>query len=195
MYSVFHLFKWPPQPPKSLANGPGLEHFDGMPNKKRKQQKVTVRGLELRDYEDLLEAMKLAYEEIDVGPWSRPHIAALLKKFPHGQIVVVVNGKVVGCALSLIVDYAILVTDTITTTSPPATLFTPTPRAAMSCTASTFSFTPSFAACDWLGASTMSARNCVKSTTCAPSSPAAAFPATRSTRTTFRPGNTSTKSG
>jgi predicted amidohydrolase/ribosomal protein S18 acetylase RimI-like enzyme len=67
--------------------------------------KVMVRRLELADYKDLLESMKLAYTSFDEGMWKRRHVAKLLKIFPEGQIAVEVNGKVVGCALSLIVDY------------------------------------------------------------------------------------------
>jgi predicted amidohydrolase/ribosomal protein S18 acetylase RimI-like enzyme len=76
-----------------------------MTSKKRKPGKVVVRGLELKDYEDLHETMDLAYENVDGDPWERPHVLDLLTKFPQGQIAVEVNGKVVGCALSLIVDY------------------------------------------------------------------------------------------
>lgn len=68
--------------------------------------KVIVRGLKIEDYEDLHKAMLLAYRNIDEDPWARRQVAVLLKKFPEGQIAVEVNGQVVGCALSLIVDYA-----------------------------------------------------------------------------------------
>jgi len=67
---------------------------------------VKVRNLELEDYEDLHEAMSLAYSKIEEEPWRRRDIKRLLKVFPEGQIAVEVNGRVVGCALSLIVDYA-----------------------------------------------------------------------------------------
>ena len=76
-----------------------------MPNKKRKQQKVIVRSLEIRDYPDLRETMELAYGKIEGGPWTQTQVATLLKKFPEGQIAVEINGKLVGCALSLIVNY------------------------------------------------------------------------------------------
>ncbi len=67
--------------------------------------KVVVRALRIEDYEDLHKAMLLAYQNIDEDPWAHRQVAVLLKKFPEGQIAVEVNGKVVGCALSLIVDY------------------------------------------------------------------------------------------
>ncbi|MFH2053262.1 MAG: bifunctional GNAT family N-acetyltransferase/carbon-nitrogen hydrolase family protein [bacterium] len=67
--------------------------------------KVIVRGLHPRDYEDLHRVMLLAYENLDEDPWARRHVASLLDKFPEGQVAIEVNGVVVGCALSLIVDY------------------------------------------------------------------------------------------
>ena len=67
---------------------------------------MIVRALGSEDYEDLHEAMLAAYGKLDEDPWGRRHIADLLRRFPEGQLAVEVNGKVVGCALTLIVDYA-----------------------------------------------------------------------------------------
>jgi predicted amidohydrolase/ribosomal protein S18 acetylase RimI-like enzyme len=67
---------------------------------------VVTRALAIKDYEDLHEVMLMAYDDLDEDPWARRHVAKLLEKFPEGQIAVEVNGKVVGCALSLIVDYS-----------------------------------------------------------------------------------------
>lgn len=67
---------------------------------------VTVRNLKLTDYQDLREAMELSYAAIDEDAWKRREVASLLKRFPEGQIAVEVNGTVVGCALSIIVDYS-----------------------------------------------------------------------------------------
>ncbi len=68
--------------------------------------KVIVRRLELQDYEDLHRAMLVVYKDIQDDPWKRRDVARLLKIFPEGQIAVEVNGRVVGCALSLMVDYS-----------------------------------------------------------------------------------------
>ena len=68
------------------------------------EMKVIVRGLAIEDYEDLHEAMLLSYEHVDDDPWARRQVAELLRKFPDGQMAVEVNGKVVGCALALLVD-------------------------------------------------------------------------------------------
>ncbi|MGD7652059.1 MAG: GNAT family N-acetyltransferase, partial [Verrucomicrobiales bacterium] len=67
---------------------------------------VKIRHLELRDYEDLREAMRLSYTGLDGDPWKRREVANLLERFPEGQVCVEVNGRVVGCALALIVNYA-----------------------------------------------------------------------------------------
>ena len=67
--------------------------------------KVIVRGLAIEDYQDLHEAMLLSYKNVDHDPWARRQVTELLRKFPEGQMAVEVNGKVVGCALSLLVDY------------------------------------------------------------------------------------------
>lgn len=77
-----------------------------MPRSKNEQTRVEVRRLAISDYEDLLETLQLAYKNVDDDPWKKRQVANLLSLFPEGQIAVEVNGKVVGCALCLIVDYA-----------------------------------------------------------------------------------------
>lgn len=49
--------------------------------------------------------MKEAYAGWD-DLWSEDHIRTLLKKFAEGQICVLVNGEIAGCALSIVVDYS-----------------------------------------------------------------------------------------
>ncbi len=68
--------------------------------------RVHLRNLRIEDYVDLTEAMSEAYSGMGGQVWSREQIAKLLKLFPEGQLALTVNGKVVGVALSLIVDYA-----------------------------------------------------------------------------------------
>lgn len=72
------------------------------PNQERQ---VEVRHLLIDDYAELKEAMQAAYSGIGGQYWSEKHIKKLLKKFPEGQIGVYVNNKLVGAALSLIVQY------------------------------------------------------------------------------------------
>jgi predicted amidohydrolase/ribosomal protein S18 acetylase RimI-like enzyme len=76
-----------------------------MTKRSKNQMKVFVRGLAIEDYKDLHEAMLLSYKGVEDDPWARRQVATLLRKFPEGQLAVEVNGKVVGCALSLLVDY------------------------------------------------------------------------------------------
>src|SRR5690606_12453929 len=51
-------------------------------------------------------AMKAAYPNWQGNYWSLSAIENLITRFPEGQIVVKVNGKVVGCALSIVVRYS-----------------------------------------------------------------------------------------
>ncbi|RYY56905.1 MAG: GNAT family N-acetyltransferase, partial [Chitinophagaceae bacterium] len=61
--------------------------------------------LSVDDYQELLEAMKASYPGWSGSYWSLVSISKLISTFPAGQIVIKANGKVIGCALSLIVDY------------------------------------------------------------------------------------------
>ena len=66
---------------------------------------ISVDPLSVSDYEELMEAMKASYPDWQGSFWSIKSIYNLLDKFPEGQLAMRVNGKVIGCALSLIVDY------------------------------------------------------------------------------------------
>lgn len=68
--------------------------------------KIELRNLKMDDYDDLLESMEKSYARLEEPAWTKKDISKLLKIFPEGQICVVVNGKMVGCALSLMVDYS-----------------------------------------------------------------------------------------
>ncbi|MEO8821606.1 MAG: hypothetical protein ABI374_12230 [Ginsengibacter sp.] len=49
--------------------------------------------------------MKAAYPLLGGYYWREETIQKLIKKIPDGQIVIEVDGVVVGCALSIIVNY------------------------------------------------------------------------------------------
>ena len=66
--------------------------------------KTEVRRLELAEYNGLLESMRMAYPDWSGAYWSKGAIEKLLTIFPEGQLGVYVDEKIVGCALSLIVD-------------------------------------------------------------------------------------------
>ncbi|MCB9333433.1 MAG: bifunctional GNAT family N-acetyltransferase/carbon-nitrogen hydrolase family protein [Lewinellaceae bacterium] len=68
-------------------------------------EKVSITTLQPKHYKELLEAMKAAYPNWSGSYWQRGTIEQLLKIFPEGQYVALVDDKVVGCALSIIVDY------------------------------------------------------------------------------------------
>ncbi|HRQ50558.1 MAG TPA: carbon-nitrogen hydrolase, partial [Agriterribacter sp.] len=68
-------------------------------------EQIEIAGLHLEDYQQLLEAMKASYTGWQGGYWSPGAIERLIEKFPEGQIVIKADGVVVGCALSIIVDY------------------------------------------------------------------------------------------
>lgn len=69
------------------------------------EETIEVRLLTAEDYHDLKESMVSAYSDMQGNYWREGTIQRLIGLFPEGQIAVTVNGKVVGCALSIIVDY------------------------------------------------------------------------------------------
>ncbi len=64
---------------------------------------VELRNLRIEDYTELKSSMVEAYSEMEGSHWREHHIKKLLDIFPEGQLVILVDGKVVGSALSLIV--------------------------------------------------------------------------------------------
>lgn len=65
---------------------------------------ISLKYLNIDDYQDLKEVMQSAYPSME-SYWQEKHIKKLLSIFPEGQVVVKINGKLAGCALSIIVDY------------------------------------------------------------------------------------------
>ncbi len=68
-------------------------------------RKVEVRLLRVTDYIGLYDSMREAYKNWHGTLWAEDTLEQLIKIFPEGQIVVLVNDKVVGVALSIIVNY------------------------------------------------------------------------------------------
>jgi predicted amidohydrolase len=66
---------------------------------------IEIDSLRIEDYIDLKESMIKAYSD-SAAFWNYESINELLKIFPEGQLCVKLNGRVVGTALSIIVDYA-----------------------------------------------------------------------------------------
>ena len=67
--------------------------------------KIELRNLQIEDYKQLKASMMEAYSELENSYWEVHHIEKLLKIFPEGQLVLIVDAQVVGSALSLIIDY------------------------------------------------------------------------------------------
>lgn len=65
--------------------------------------KIELRNLNLEDYIELKNSMLASYQGIEDPYWDKNEIKKLLKVFPEGQLVILVDGVVVGSALSLIV--------------------------------------------------------------------------------------------
>src|SRR6201993_3548118 len=68
-------------------------------------KRIEIRNLKLDDYIGLSSSMTEAYKNWHGSVWTEDDIKRLLEIFPEGQIVVLVNDKVVGVALSIIINY------------------------------------------------------------------------------------------
>jgi len=81
--------------------------------------RLTLRTIEPSDYPELAELMDLVFPDVG-GSWPRLTIMDLIHQFPDGQICIEDNGKIVGAALTIKVDYNSLF-PTFTLTSLPRT--------------------------------------------------------------------------
>ena len=70
-----------------------------------KINKVQLRNLQIEDYEQLAQSFTRVYTDGSDVFWTHKQIEKLIRIFPEGQIVTVVDGVIVGCALSIIVNY------------------------------------------------------------------------------------------
>jgi predicted amidohydrolase/ribosomal protein S18 acetylase RimI-like enzyme len=66
---------------------------------------IEVRNLTMEDYQTLKESMQQAYASLGGQYWKEEALKKLIQKFPDGQVVITHNNNVVGCALSIIVQY------------------------------------------------------------------------------------------
>ncbi len=67
--------------------------------------KIELRRLRIEDYLSLRDSMREAYRGIGGVTWGEGPLRKLISLFPEGQLCVTVDGRVVACALSIIVDY------------------------------------------------------------------------------------------
>ena len=68
-----------------------------------KINKVQIRNLQIEDYAQLSQSFTRVYSDGSDVLWTHKHIQKLSNIFPEGQIVTVVDDKIVGCALSILV--------------------------------------------------------------------------------------------
>jgi len=66
--------------------------------------KLSLRTIEASDYPELAQLMDLVFHDVG-GSWPRMTIMDLIHQFPDGQICIEDNGKIVGAALTIKVDY------------------------------------------------------------------------------------------
>jgi len=71
----------------------------------QKIENIELAFLTIDDYQELKQAMIIAYHAIPNPYWEEHQIQTLLDKFPEGQIVIKADGHIAGCALSIIVDH------------------------------------------------------------------------------------------
>ena len=67
--------------------------------------KIQLRPLQIEDYQQLAQSFRRVYADGSDVFWTHKQIETLLRIFPEGQVVTVADDKIVGCALSIIVDY------------------------------------------------------------------------------------------
>ena len=97
--------------PKHLSNSEFHCNFAAEMEDSIKINKVQIRNLQMEDYEQLSQSFTRVYADGSDVFWTREQIRKLIDIFPEGQIVTVVDDKIVGCALSLIVDYNLVKND------------------------------------------------------------------------------------
>ena len=68
-------------------------------------EKINLVHLKFSEYKQIQELMKACYPQIENPTWTKDQIKKLTTLFPDGQIVIKVDGKIVACALSIIIDY------------------------------------------------------------------------------------------
>lgn len=66
---------------------------------------LSTEKLSVDDYQQLLAVMKASYPGWTGSYWSLASISNLIQQFPAGQVVIKADSNVIGCALSIIVDY------------------------------------------------------------------------------------------
>ena len=85
------------------CNFAGVKYDEQMEN--QSITKIQVRPLQIEDYGQLAQSFRRVYSDGSDVFWTHEQIETLLRIFPEGQVVTVADDKIIGCALSIIVDY------------------------------------------------------------------------------------------
>lgn len=127
----------------------------------KKINKVELRNLQIEDYAQLAQSFTRVYADKDVF-WTHAQIEKLIRIFPEGQIVTVVDDKIVGCALSIIVDYDLVKGDhTYAKVTGDETFSTHNPKGNILMVLKCLSI-PNTGDCVWPAECMNTARSCVK---------------------------------
>jgi hypothetical protein len=128
--------------------------------KQKEINKVEIRNLQKEDYDQLASSFTRVYADGSDVFWTPEQIDKLIRIFPEGQIVTVVDDKIVGCALSIIVNYNDVKNDHKSQETKHSTL---TRGRGISCMVSKCSYTPIIGAYASPDVCTNIAKSCVKS--------------------------------
>lgn len=69
--------------------------------------KIELKRLSFSEYREIQALMEKCYPNIDDPTWTKDQIERLIDLFPDGQIVVKVDGVIVACSLSIIINYSL----------------------------------------------------------------------------------------
>ncbi len=89
---------------KRLTGKKGTHRTKKKLKRKAPKNLLNLRNTRIEDYPALKEIMDLVYANMG-GAWTLEQFEAQLARFPEGQICIENNGRLVGAAISLIVDY------------------------------------------------------------------------------------------
>ncbi len=67
--------------------------------------KIELRNLRSDDYDELKDMMIRSYHDWAGSYWKKPQVQKLLDIFPEGQFVIFADDELVGCALSIVINY------------------------------------------------------------------------------------------
>ena len=131
--------------------------------KQKEINKVEIRNLQKEDYDQLASSFTRVYADGSDVFWTPEQIDKLIRIFPEGQIVTVVDDKIVGCALSIIVNYNDVKNDHTYAKSQETKHSTLTRGREISCMVSKCSYTPIIGVYVSPDVCTNIAKSCVKS--------------------------------